>query len=96
MMEFASSPHARRHVPAVAMGVQTRKDSRERSVTQALESGKDPPRQHADRVGDIGVIFSDTFYRMGIRQFPFYVQSQMAREWFDLRNIVCIRRMEYY
>ena len=45
--------------------------------------------------GDVGDISSQIFNCVGARMFPLYAQPQMARGWFDLRNIVFLRSMEH-
>ena len=52
-----------------------------------------PRLQRAGHLGDFGVISSKIFRQMGMRQHPLCVKAHRAREWFDLRNIACVRRL---
>ena len=62
LMEFAFFPHDRRHVQAVAMGVQARRDAGKRIAAKVREC-----------VGDVSDISSKLLRRMEMRMFPLYV-----------------------
>ena len=53
------SPHTKRHVRAEAMGVNARYDAWKRNVSQVMDNAEGPQWHHADRVGDIGDMFSE-------------------------------------
>ena len=80
-----------RHVSAEATGVKTRQDTWNRIATQAQEYLKAPPWKRAYPVGDIGVMSSKIFRRMGMRQYPLCIQPHTALDKFDPWSIVCIR-----
>ena len=80
---------------AEAMGTKTRQESWQRIAAQVQDSSKDPQQQHAGTVGDFGVTASAIFLRIGMRQYPLHVEPRVARDLFDLRNIVRLRRVEF-
>ena len=61
-------PHTKRLVPAEAPGSKTRQGSWKWIVSQAQEHVTDPPWTQAHRVGEIGVVSSKMFRRVGLRE----------------------------
>ena len=80
-LEFAFSPHMEGHSHFVAMGNELRSDDWKWIANQAMSYLPGQDREHADLVGNVP-------------RKPRYVLPRIARDSFDLWNIVRLRRME--
>ena len=83
------------YLRAETAGIKTQSDAWKRIADQVKSLLPDPQWLNADLVDNIGVLCPyGHLQRNGLRPCPSYVNTQMARDIFDLWNIARLRRME--
>ena len=92
-LEFAVCPLASPHPRAESLGDESETDSREWAPLQVRVSLRGPNWEHEGLIDKIRVAFAKVSQLVGRRRCPLYLSRLTPVGIFDLRNIICKRRI---